>query len=517
MRIAATLGALLLAGAALPGGEDPPLVFQVDGSRRTPISPYVYGTNSPGWETSGWRTPLTRAGGNRLTAYNWETNASNAGSDWQHQNDALMGATDVPGEAMRKAVASAHEHGAAVVITVPIIGRVAADKNGGGDVNKTPDYLNKRFVVSLPRKDGPFADPPDPTDGRVYQDEFVSWLEKKFPQSGRPPIFYCLDNEPDLWASTHARIHPDKVRFDEIVRLNAEYASAVKRVAPKALVFGFVSYGWHGLTTLQDAPDRDNRDFTEFFLQEMAAAEKRAGHRLVDVFDFHWYPEARGGKRRVTDDDASPEVAAARIQSARSLWDPSYKESSWVANAAGGPIRLLPRLREKIDRNYPGTKLAMTEYYYGGGDHISGAIAQADVLGILGREGVFAAALWHLGRTDDRFINAAFAMFRNFDGRQGAFGDTGLGVTGGDPSRASLYASVDPQKRTVLVAINKSDAACLLQVEVKEIPVFRSIGVYRLTAAEPRPVAQEDQAPKDNAALRLELPPLSVSTFVLRP
>jgi hypothetical protein len=517
MRSVTLFAAILLASTALAGEQENPLVLQVDGSQRTPISPYIYGTNSPGWEKSGWVAPLTRAGGNRLTAYNWETNASNAGSDWQHQNDALMGATDVPGEAMRKAVASAHEHGAAIVMTVPIIGRVAADKNGGGDVNKTPDYLNRRFVVSLPKKDGPFADPPDLTDGRVYQDEFVSWLEKKFPQSGRPPIFYCMDNEPELWASTHARIHPDKVRFDEIVRLNTEYASAVKRVAPKALVFGFVSYGWHGLTTLQDAPDRNSRDFSEFFLQEMSAAEKKAGKRLVDVFDFHWYPEARGGKRRITDDDASPEVAAARVQSARSLWDPSYKESSWVANAAGGPIRLLPRLREKIDKHYPGTKLAMTEYYYGGGDHISGAIAQADVLGILGREGAFAAALWHLGRTNDRFINAAFAMFRNYDGRQAAFGDTGLRVSGGDPARASLYASADALRRTVLIGINKTDAALSLRVELKGVPSFRSIAVYRLTAAESKPVAQEDLPSKDPGALGLELPPLSVSTFILKP
>jgi hypothetical protein len=517
MRQATVIGTLLLALAAFAGAQENPLSFQVFGSRRVPISPYIYGTNSPGWEKSGWKTPLTRAGGNRLTAYNWETNASNAGSDWQHQNDALMGTTDVPGEAMRKAVASAHEHGAAIVITVPIIGRVAADKNGGGDVNKTPDYLNKRFVVSLPAKNGPFADAPDLTDGKVYQDEFVAWLEKKFPQNGRPPIFYCMDNEPELWSSTHARIHPEKVRFDEIVRLNTEYATAVKRVAPKALIFGFVSYGWHGLTTLQDAPDRNNRDFTDFFLQEMSAAEKKAGRRLIDVFDFHWYPEARGGKRRITDDDASPEVAAARVQSPRSLWDPSYKESSWVANAAGGAIRLLPRLREKIDQHYPGTKLAMTEYYYGGGDHISGAIAQADVLGILGREGAFAAALWHLGRSNDRFINAAFAMFRNYDGQQGAFGDTGLGVTGGDPAIASLYASVDAQRRTVLVAINKTDAVLPLRVDLKEVPKFSSIAVFRLTAGESKPVAQEDQASKGPSQLSLELPPLSVSTIVLKP
>ena len=509
------LPAALLALLAVAGVQAEPVPFKIDGASRTPISPYVYGINFPKWDKDGWKTPLTRSGGNRLTAYNWETNASNAGSDWQHQNDNLMG-TDVPGEAMRRAVASSFEHGAAIVMTVPIIGHVAADKNGGGDVNKTPDFLNKRFQVSLPKKEGPFSDTPDLGDGKVYQDEFVAWLEKKFP-GAHPPLFYCMDNEPELWSSTHARIHPDKVRFDEIVRLNIEYASAVKRVAPKALVFGFVSYGWHGLTTLQDAPDRNNRDFSEFFLQEMNAAEKKAGKRLIDVFDFHWYPEARGGKRRVTDDDSSPEVAAARIQSPRSLWDPSYKESSWVANSAGGAIRLLPRLREKIDKAYPGTKLAMTEYYYGGGDHISGAIAQADTLGILGREGAFAAALWHLGRTNDRFINAAFQMFRNYDGQQGAFGDTSLGVTGGDPARASLYASLDAQKRMILVGINKTDTALPLRVELKDVPKFKSIAVYRLTEADSKPMTQEDQSSKDPAVLTLDLPPLSVSTFVLKP
>jgi hypothetical protein len=157
----------------------------------------------------------------------------------------------------------------------------------------------------------------------------------------------------------------------------------------------------------------------------MSEAEQTAGRRLVDVLDVHFSPEAQGAKKRVTEDDSSPEVAAARIQSPRSLWDPNYKEARWIAGAVG-PIRLLPRLREKIEKHYPGTKLALTEYYYGGGDHISGALAQADVLGIYGREGVFAAALWHLGRTDDRFIHAAFAMFRNYDGADGAFGDQGL-------------------------------------------------------------------------------------------
>ena len=43
----------------------------------------------------------------------------------------------------------------------------------------------------------------------------------------------------------------------------------------------------------------------------------------------------------------------------------------------------------KIAAHYPGTKLSISEYNYGAGGDISGGIAQADVLGVFGREGLF--------------------------------------------------------------------------------------------------------------------------------
>ena len=511
---------LLVALMAAPASQEGAVSFEIDGSKPFAISPFIYGMNGPNWKKDAALYTLARSGGNRMTAYNWETNASNAGSDWQHQNDALLGPSEVPGEAVRKGVAQALDAGAACVVTVPIIGYVAADKAGGGDVNKTPDYLKKRFVPSLPEKGSPFADPPDAADGKVFQDEFVWWMEKTFPNArkdDRRTIFYALDNEPDLWAGTHARIHPQKIRFDELAPLNATYAGAVKKVAPKALVFGFVSYGWHGFTTLQDAPDRQGRNFLDFYLDEMKKAETKAGKRLIDVLDLHWYPEVTAGKQRITVDDAGPEVAAARIQAPRSLWDPAFREKSWVADSsAKGPIRLIPRVREQIGQHYPGTRLAITEYYYGGGADISGALAQADVLGIFGREGLFAAALWHLGRTDDRFIWAAFAMFRDADEKGLAFGTAGLAVNGGDPARASLYASVDGSKRMVLVAINKTPEPLPLKATFKGCPPFSRASVFRLTSAEPRPVAQgELRAPA--GGLETELPALSVTTFLLVP
>jgi len=508
----------MLAAASVRAGEVPkPVTFVVDGAATRPISPYIYGSNMADWKKHKNLT-LCRWGGNRITAYNWETNASNAGSDWQHQNDSLLSRSDAPGEPVRRLVQAAHDANASAVITVPCIGYVSADKNGDGDVNKTPDYLSKRFLVSLPKKNAPFADRPDLTDGKVYQDEFVHHLELAFPESRTDPartIFYALDNEPDLWSGTHARIHPKPVTYDELVRINTDYAAAIKAAAPKAMVFGFVSYGWMGFIRLQNAPDANGRDFLDFYLQQMRQAEEKAGKRLIDVLDLHWYPEARGGGVRITEDNSGPAVAAARVQAPRSLWDPNYTESSWITkDVLRKPICLLPRVREKIEKHYPGTKLAITEYYYGGGAHISGALAQADALGIMGREGVFAAALWHVGRTDDRFIYGAFAMYRDFDGSGACFGDTGLAAQTDDVEKTSIYASKTDKGSVVLVAINKADQAQPVTIRLRNCLVGKRAAVFQLTEASPRPTPGKELTVTDGQIVT-ELPAQSVSTLVI--
>jgi len=79
------------------------LTFEVDTGKviRT-ISPYVYGINSQ--KDEGIGATVRRMGGNRQTGYNWETNASNAGNDYNHQSDewscTAMGYKDcsVPGK-----------------------------------------------------------------------------------------------------------------------------------------------------------------------------------------------------------------------------------------------------------------------------------------------------------------------------------------------------------------------------------------------------------------------------------
>lgn len=50
------------------------------------INPYIYGVND-GCALDKVTTTCVRQGGNRMTGYNWETNASNAGEDWQNSSD----------------------------------------------------------------------------------------------------------------------------------------------------------------------------------------------------------------------------------------------------------------------------------------------------------------------------------------------------------------------------------------------------------------------------------------------
>jgi hypothetical protein len=185
----------------------------------------------------------------------------------------------------------------------------------------------------------------------------------------------------------------------------------------------------------------------------MKTAERTAKRRLLDVLDIHWYPEAKGGGIRITDDSPKTAGSIARMQAPRSLWDQSYVEDSWICDSLGKkPIALLPRIKKQIADHYPGTKLAIPEYNYGGAKDPSGMVAQADVLGIFGRYGVFAACNWGLSPDTPAEI-AGFAAFLNYDGKGAKFGDLALPCSDG-----SVYASLSSSDRLKLtvVIINKS-------------------------------------------------------------
>lgn len=486
------------------------------------ISPLIYGYNSIA-DPAAQRVAVLRAGGNRFTAYNWENNASNAGNDYIFQNDNYLvtGATmpDALGQAVRPMLETARRIGAAAVLTIPNVDYVAADKLGDGDVTKSgSDYLMTRFKANRPTAGATPSPTPDLTDGFVYQDDFVAWVKQNFADV---PVLFSMDNEPDLWSSTHKDIHPQPVTYAELIQRNTDYARAVKAVSPTAPVLGLVSYGWQGFVTLQNAPDAGGEDFINHYLTKMQAAETSAGMRLIDYLDLHWYPEALGrgadGKdARIvfTAADTSPGMVEARVQAPRSLWDPDYREKSWIATNLGAPIALIPRIQKKIDAHYPGTKLAITEWNYGGGGDISGAVATADVLGIFGREGVALASLWPIG--PDTFCQAAIGLFRNYDGAGAQFGDTSVEAITTSVVSSSVYASIDSSSpsRLVIVAINKRAEMTSATVRLTGDSAVRTAAVWVMSGTSPSIRAGTPLGTSTPGTFSYDMPPLSISVLV---
>jgi hypothetical protein len=498
------------------------------------ISPYIYGINFAA-KVSGLPSGLTcdRAGGNRLTAYNWVTNASNAGSDWSYQNDNSLSSSATPAEAISSFIADDQSSGMATVITFQLQGLVAGDESGPVSVADPPDRA--RFKTAVFRKklvsDVPFTTSPPPDEETVYMDEFIWALDQKF--SGRNifgaapsshPVFAELDNEPELWNSTHLEIQGSvRVPSDKYIAKTISLATALKTQFPDLVIFGPANYGFYGLYAWNGeftATPAGNDWFTDRYLSAIKTASLRFGKPLVDVYDFHWYPEVKdvNGQRITTLNGPTLTDAQVQaiVQSPRSLWDTTYTENSWIAQALGQPVYIVGRIQARIAAENPGMKLALTEYNNGGGQHIAGTIAEADDLGIFGVQNLFAANLWLL-TADEPFVLAGFRAFRDFDGANHHFGDISVQATSSNVGNVAVYVSTDSTRpgRVVIVAINRSTSA--QRTSITGQPLTGSAHFFQMTAATAktqhaiRPVATGIQ-PVSQSTLTVTLPALSVTS-----
>lgn len=511
-------GAGASAGVGMGGGGPVGgvVTFTVSpGDGAHPISPLVYGIN--GAATAGKvQAPLVRLGGNAAQPYNWEVNATNGGSKEGFTNRAASGGSALGG-AVKEVVDAASKGGGMALITVPIGDHVAADTTPGDVHASGAGYLDTRFKKNKAAKGAPFSTSPSLGDDSVYQDELVSWVKSV---AGATPVLFALDNQPELWAEDHPEIHPAALTYADIIARDTSFAKAIKAAWPGVAVTGSVSYGWQGFMNLQNAPDA-NGEFLTYYLDQMKVAEDTGGARLLDYLDLHWWPEAKGGGVRVIEADASPAVANARVQAPRSLWDDTFHEDSWINDTlSGDTIHLIPRAKSRITAHYPGTKLAFSAWYFGGGADISGAIATADALGIFGREGVDLAAL-ELPEAggDDTFTLAGFSAFRGYDGAAGRFGDTSVSATSSDIASTSVYASIDAANpsHVVIVALNKRTDGLDTSLTIAGPAAYSSCKVYTLTAAGPVFSSAVPLAASGANQFRWTMPKLSVTVLVPQP
>jgi fibronectin type 3 domain-containing protein len=525
--------------SATPANATANVTITVNPANTKPISPYIYGINFYSGITGA--PPLLtfdRAGGNRWTAYNWETNASNAGSDYVYDNDNYLSSSTVPAEAVRTFIAGDQAKGVASLVTFQLQGLVSADENGPVSTTNPPDLTRFKQIVDKKStvSSTPFTLTPPSTDASVYMDEFAWALDQKFSGMGifgaspTHPTFISLDNEPELWNSTHLEVQSSTaVTSDSYITKTINLSKALKDQFPNVVIFGPVHYGFQGIYNWQgelSATPNGTNWFPDKYLQALKTASTTYGKPLVDVYDFHWYVEEydSNGTRILNLTSATLTDAQVQliVQSPRALWDPTFNDAGnsnpWIYQELGStPINLLGRLQAKINAENPGMKISITEYENGGWNHISGTIAQADNLGIFGSQGLFAASFWPPNGTYS-YALAGFRTYRGFDGANASFGDTSLQATSSNVQNVVVYASTDSTTpgRTVFVAINRSTSAQV--TAINGATLSGTAHVYQITAASAQ--GQNPVAPVSigtmavsGSSMTITLPALSVTTI----
>jgi hypothetical protein len=522
-------------GAASEDPEDPvptdpaPVSFTVvadEGVR--PISPLIYGANMAGLvcNDAKARFSFCRHRSAAWSSYNWENNASNAGSSGCNENNAALAESTAPGAAVTSLLEQAASVDAATIVTLPMLSLVAADVAAGsaapdcsGDVSKSANYETTRLKQNRLNKGSTLSLVPDVDDAFVNQDEFVSFLsnyvDQQLPGSA---LLFGLDNQVELWHLEHPRLRATRITYDEQVQLSTDYAKMIKDIWPDAEVMGFGGYGYLAALSQQASPDFDEKgEFWSYYLSAMKAAEEADGRRLIDYVDLHWFSEIYADEQRVIGEGTTFQSVLNRVQGTRSFWDPDYVEGSWITGLTGGePIELLTWLRGAIDENYPGTKLALSEWAFGGGTHISGAVVAADALGLFGQRGVDLAGVVSFSPDEEPYLIGAFQAFRNYDGEGAAFGDTSVSATTSNAHHGTIYASLDEAdpSRMVLVAINRRAGELTTTLTIDHDTQYTKLVPYKIYDGQPEPELGDELTTSTPNHFEFSLPGYSVWVLV---
>jgi mannan endo-1,4-beta-mannosidase len=458
---------------------------------RQPISPYIYSTNGQSFDRPE-NIAGRRLGGDRMTSYNWENNFSNGGADYINDNDNYMPySINLPlGDYLTPNIVLSAFHDTSIsmnctsLITLPMCGYVSRD--GNGVVSSSPPSPRWRQVVN--KKGSGFLLTPDTADNFVYVDECMNSLVTQFGNSSTTNGIkdYEMDNEWSIWNSSQPLLHPAQPTIAEAISKSTNLSETIKRMDPTALAYGPVDYGYASYLEFQYAPDWSSFSsygtFCGAYLAYMKHASDSIGQRLLDVYDVHYYSVAQGldntNTLEVVDGgNNDPGVAIARMEAPRTLWDSTYVENSWIG-ANFSPVAYISAIQNNINTYYPGTKIAFTEYGFGGENHISGGIALADMLGIAGRFGVYWTSVW--GPVDS-FLTSAFKIYRNYDGHNSTFGNTHVYANTNDWRTSSVYSAIQSNDTATMniVVMNKDyDSTLNASFNITANTTFNKAKIY---------------------------------------
>lgn len=501
-----------------------------------PISPGIYGINE--WSDNGllgmMRIPLLRWGGDSATSFNWQNSVRNIASDWYFEDAGVS-----PGfDAFHMANLAA---GTFSMGTISLMDW--APKSGGCSFSvkkygsqKATDPYNSDCGNGILLSGAQVSNDPNDTYVPVTPAFSQQWVSQIVSTYG-PAItggvrIWEMDNEPEWWDGVHVDIYPQPASYDDLLTRNLKAAQAVKAADPTALVSGPVPGGWSGMLfsslDMHDgwsSPPYQYWDnpldyrahgsvyWIPYYLQQMKQFEEQNGYRLLDIVDVHGYI-APGGLNGTAGDAA---METLRMTSTRALWDPNYLvPGGGYQDATGAEVapELVPRMLQWVSQNYPSTKTAITEYNWGAPEAMTGAIAQADILGIFGREQLDYATVW-TSLTPSTPATFAFKTYLNYDGNGGGFGETSVSAASSDPDQLSLFAALRYDSALTIVVLNKTSGAIADSISLADFVPAGTAQVWQYSSANLAAIVRQADVSAGSSGVSTTFPAQSITLLVI--
>ena len=500
------------------------------------ISDGIYGVcNLPSDKLRDYGIAVTRWGGNTSSRYNWKINADNGANDWYFKNRGTP-IRDLTETAYLKHLQTARAIQATTYQTVPMLGWVAKDhqshafpvRRHGPQKHTEPNHADVGNGVRIDGKPIRDVDPRETSiaAGPDFVAEAVAFVSKHAGRAdGQGVKYWVLDNEPMLWHQTHRDVRAEPLGYDELWERTVRYAEAIKQTDPTAKVAGFCSWGWtdlffsakdegnDGYATQRDCRNHGGEPLGEWFIRKCGEYQKKHGQPLIDVFDFHWYPQCEAkGKSPHMGRGMDVDFNELRLRSTRDLWDPIYTQESWIRSTVDKcPTQVIRRVRQWIERHNPSMEICLGEYNFGGSDNITGGLAQADAFGILASEKVDLAFIWH---TPEGTQDLAWQLFRNFDGAGGRFGERHIDAKSLH-SDLAIHAAKRKDGATTIAVINKNlGGSCEFKVDAAGLK--GDMRVWRFDQASGGVVEISAEAKTIDGSIVLNLPAASASMIVVK-
>jgi hypothetical protein len=285
---------------------------------RIPISPYIYGKNhgisdDPKKPTADSVISLYHdlgikilrlSGGNNQTKYNWRAKLTSH-PDWF--NNIYAHDWDFSAQEVQNKLP-----GVCALFSFQLIGKVASSTTANfGDWvwsqshgSYPPTEWNLAGGGTFTFANGTYTKGADGTPALYLKDwpadSSTGIIDKWFKPGGLGLDtarfrFWNMDNEPEIWNSTHDDIIKDtgESQFEDYFAKYVAVAKSARAKWPGIQLVGPVTCNeWQWWTFNGHRWQIGNRDVSamEYFINRIGIEEQASGVRLLDVYDIHFYP-----------------------------------------------------------------------------------------------------------------------------------------------------------------------------------------------------------------------------------